>query len=123
MVEFAPFDPKWYRDLKESRKDFYDVSNIIESAKFKYDRELNMPKWIIGIGITAFLGAGYNLKGLAIQPNLMGWVIGFLIASAIFLMLGLGILTKLAKVQQIAMAYLYREKDKQDRENNTLKKK
>ncbi len=113
MAEFTPFDPKWFKDLKETRKEFSEVNNLIESAKFKYEREFNNPKWVIGIGISIFLASGYSIKGL--NPVIIPYAtVGFFV-SALMLIVGLILLNKLSKVQQIAMAYLYREKDKQDK--------
>ena len=55
--EYLPFneEPKWFLDLKENRKEYRQVSNIIENAKFKYSLEMDITKWIIGVGISLLL--------------------------------------------------------------------
>ena len=119
MKEFSPFEPKQYRELKENRKDFYDVENMIESAKFKYNLELNTPKWLMATGLGFLFSAG--ISNLSMMPKTIFKFVafwGFILALVEFF-LALIIILELDRRQKIVMRYLYREKDKQDR----LKKK
>jgi hypothetical protein len=121
--EFAPFEPKWFKELKETRKDFFDVGNIIESAKFKYDRDFNTPKWLIATGSGILFSAGVlNLSSnlIPLLRFIATW--GFII-SAIELFIALIMIIGMDNRQKVAMAYLYREKDKQDRSNYKKNKK
>jgi hypothetical protein len=116
MDEYQPFEPKWYWDLKKSREEFENVENIIESAKFRYDRDFNIPKWLVGTGITTFLSAAYKLSDTL--PVLWKTIaIIMLTMSAIEFFIALLMICSINKRQEIAMSYLYREKDKQDKLN------
>ena len=108
---------KWFKELKETRKKFKDVQNLIDSAKFKYERELNGPKWLIGIG----LGVLFSFGIINLVPNSILSVISFwaLIISLIELLVVVFIIIATDKRQKIAMAWLYKEKDEQ----NSKKKK
>lgn len=104
---------KWFKELKKNRKDFKNVGNIIEVAKFKYERDIQMPQWLIGIGMAVFLSI--NISGLIqmSEPWKSIGIAGFII-SPIFLLVGMCLLLISDFRQQRAMSWLYREKDKQE---------
>jgi hypothetical protein len=112
MSEFVPFDPRWFKELKKNREDFYEVNNMIESAKFKFDREFNTPKWLVGHSNSdpAF---NRNLELSSILKFIALW--GFVVSFAELFIVLLVILS-IDNRQKIAMLYLYREKDNQDRD-------
>lgn len=116
MTEFNPFEPKWFRELKKNREDFSDVNNMIESAKFKFDRDFNTPKWIIGIGFAILFSAGISNLSTIQNPLIQFLAFWGFIFSAIAFGIALFLILAIDSIQKIAMAYLYREKDKQDKE-------
>ncbi len=115
---------KWFNDLKESRKDFENVGNIVELAKFKYDRDLQTPKWVMGISLTILLAVGFS--NILISDNAPEYLI-FIAKSLVvvtILVMGWGIkkIIELVRIQQIAMSWLYREKDKHENERRKSKR-
>jgi len=104
---------QWFIELQKNRSEYNDVNNCIEFMKFKYDRDLHLPQWLLGIGITVFLSI--NLSGILKMNE--SWadvgIAGFII-SAILFFIGIIILIVLVNRQNDAMRYLYRERDKQE---------
>jgi hypothetical protein len=113
--EFLPFnkEPKWFKDFKENRKNFLKVENMIESAKFKFDRDFNVPKWLLGTGIAFLFSPFLNLIR---QNNFIYLIANFLFVTAIIeFFIGILIIIELNNRQKICMAYLFREKDKEEK--------
>lgn len=117
---FKEPEKAWFTDLKESRREFNDVQNMIDSARFKFDRDLDTPKWVLGTSLVIILAVGFSniLVSDQAPPYLvvMAKVLGVLCLGAIFW--GIWRVVLLANLQQTAMAWLYREKDKQIKHRN-----
>lgn len=112
---FQEPNKKWFKDLKRSRKDFNDVDNIIEAAKFKYEKENHVIEWVLGIATALFFSLNvYN----AMKEALKSWMkITLFVGSIFFLVLIVVIIfiyIKFLNRQKTAMSWLYREKDKQE---------
>lgn len=59
MADFSKYENKqWFIELKKNRSDFYNVKNIIESAKEKYERNNRVYEWITGSGLAIIFSLG-----------------------------------------------------------------
>ena len=115
-MTFQEPNKKWFKDLKKSRKDFKNVTNIIEATKFKYEKESHTIEWVIGIGLALFFSVSISGENTWINKiTLLGSIISL---ALIFITVILQIISSRRHKQ--AMSWLYREKDKQ--ENNSKKK-
>lgn len=105
---------KWFKDLKENRKEFKNVRNMVDSLKLKYDRWNHLTEWVLGIAIALFLSVSIN--NLLDTP--IEWLadLGFwayvITLSIILITVGTYVWTNWR--QEKAMIWLYREKDKQE---------
>lgn len=112
-MDFSKYETQcWFIQLKNNMKDFKDMNNVIESAKFGYDRDLKVPQWILGIGI-AVLAFGKDVIQ-TLQPFLQNIAIIVYLLTIITLLIGILWIIEMAGRHRISMMYLYREKDKQD---------
>lgn len=120
-MDFSKYeDKKWFVELKKNVDDYNDKNNAIESAKFGYERDIKMPQWVLGIGITLLLVS----KGIVdnLEPSFKE--IGFLVylMTAIILLYGMINVIRISQRQRIGMMYVYREKDKWEKGRINSKK-
>ena len=107
-------EANWFKELKKIRRKFENVENVIEFFKFRYDKDLQLPQWMLGIGIAFLLSA--NLSGIFRIENIFLRKVGIFayIISLIFFLIGTILLVLNVYRQKKAMFYLYKERDKQN---------
>lgn len=113
MVEFDKYEGKeWFKQLKENRKEFTNVDNMIESAKTKYERTNHTYEWVTGTALAII----FSLSIADVLKNQQNWIV---IVGAIAygvclvaIVVGVWIYQIMNKRQEIALIWLYREKDK-----------
>lgn len=117
-MDFSQYeDADWFKQLKENVSEYYDKNNAIESAKFGYERDIRIPQWILGIGITIAIASQSIISNLeSIWKNISLFVY---FAIIIFLLVGILQIREMSNRHRIGMLYVYRKKDEQDRRHNT----
>lgn len=93
---------------------------MIESAKYKYERDLRLPQWVLAIGLTlifAIESSDFLLDPDA-PPILLFIAKAIIFASLGVSLVGISKIIYLVRMQQTSMIWLYREKDKQDSKSN-----
>ncbi|UCD20616.1 MAG: hypothetical protein JSW08_02460 [archaeon] len=105
----------WFEDLKGTIRKFKNIDNAIACFKFKYEREMQLPQWVLGIGIAMLLSS--NISSI-IQSNSdflkITGIVGYVVSLVLFLV-GIILLIVLSNRQKKAMSYLYLEKDKKNK--------
>ncbi len=112
MADSSSFGLGWFNDLKKTRGDFRDVNNLIDLVKFRYERDLDIPKWLIGLGVAILFSGGTMGSINGLDNFFKNYALFFLIISATLLVGGLYKLFALNNRHKRAMSYLYRERDK-----------
>ncbi|MEK6883376.1 MAG: hypothetical protein AABY22_27355, partial [Nanoarchaeota archaeon] len=73
-------DQKWFQDLKENKFGFKKTENRIEYAKFKYEREVHLTEWILGVGLAVFFSV--NISNMVSTPGILkNWAVSAYIIS------------------------------------------
>ena len=120
-MDFTKYRGKpWFDELEKNVSDYSDKNNAIESAKFGYDRDMRLPQWVLGIGLSLLLLSKDIIDNL--QPIFKE--VANLVYLITLIVLIIGILTTIVlnKRHRVGMMYLYREKDKQDNKKKGTRK-
>lgn len=108
-------EKNWFKQFKDEVKKFKNINNALELVKFNSERQLKLPFWLLGLGITIFLSI--NISGITSSPIKLLKIIGItaFIISPLSLIIGIILLIKLVNINLKKIDYLYREKDKQEK--------
>ncbi len=105
---------EWFIQLKKNVSEFHNKENAVESAKFGFDRDIKIPEWILGIGISLLIFSKIIIDNL--EPLWKNIAYLLYLTTAIVLLVGIWKIIILAQRHRVGMMYVYRKKDKQDKE-------
>lgn len=119
MTDFTKYENKeWFKELKISRSEYFKVDNIIESAKTKYEKSNHVYEWVTGSGLAIL----FSLNMGNVLNNQNNWVFGVAylayFISLLAVVIGIWLYRLQNQRQDIAMTWLYHEKDKQEKESS-----
>lgn len=102
---------KWFKQFKKNELRLRP-DNRIELGKFCYEKDFQLPSWLLGIGLGLF--ASVNISGILNSNNIFIYWSGLVayILSPVLLLIGIFLLIKNVNDQKIKMTYLYTLKEK-----------
>ncbi|MCK5624831.1 hypothetical protein KAI04_03245 [Candidatus Pacearchaeota archaeon] len=116
-------ETKAIKNIKVTKREWNNVGNLIDFLKFRYKKEDDFVKWLIGIALV-FLFSSSVTNVLESQTD---WIrttgVVIFIASIVFIVLLLIIQHYIDKAQIEVMKYLYKQKDKKKKVKGKTKKK